>query len=229
MGRGLFEPTDDLRASNPPSHPQLLAELVADFRSRQGGLRPLVRQIVLSDAYQRQTVTSGDPAAQRYYAQATARALEPEVLADAIADVTGVNDRYGVLPLGTRSITLLGPQQPTPLLDVLGRCEADRSCEPGEESAGGLAVMLHWMNGPLINRKLADPQGRLQCLIADGQSDQQIMETFYRLALSRNPTAGEREYWNAALSGDDEGSLRHERLEDFVWSLLSCREFTSNH
>src|SRR5690606_2518261 len=93
MGRGLVEPVDDLRATNPPSHPELLARLEDEFAQEGYRLRPILRLIAMSEAYQRAEAPSDMPS-NRYYTHATRRALEAEVAADAIAQVTGVAEEY---------------------------------------------------------------------------------------------------------------------------------------
>ena len=92
-----------------------------------------------------------------------------------------------------------------------------------------MTTKLHWINGPLINGKLADKSGRLRRLLRAGASNDEIIGEFYWSALSRPPTVEESAYWKRQLDAADRGGQRIELLEDFVWSLLSCREFVTNH
>ncbi|MEJ7637154.1 MAG: hypothetical protein WKF75_03975 [Singulisphaera sp.] len=163
----------------------------------------------------------------RFYAHAYRRPLEPEVAADAIADVTGVPDTYGDEPEGTRAVTLFDPLTPAPSLDILGRCARVASCE-GITAGGGLPAKLHLLNGGLINRKIGDDGGRLHRLIGAGNADVEIVTDFYLRALGRPPGGAERAFWLGRLAGAGEPE-RALRLEDFAWSLLNCREFTTNH
>src|SRR5262249_20980691 len=152
------------------------------------------------------------------------RPLAAEVLADALADVTGVPDRYGDLPLGTRAIALVDPQTPAPSLDILGRCSRQGPCD--ERARGGLPAALHRLNGELINRKVASRDGLLHRLIAAGRSNEEILSEFYWRAVDRSPTSSERDYWarqGVGLAGAERTAL----LEDVVWSLLNSAEFTS--
>ncbi|MCI0461873.1 MAG: DUF1549 and DUF1553 domain-containing protein [Gemmataceae bacterium] len=227
-GRGLVEPADDLRDTNPATHPELLDRLAADFVQHGQDIRHTLRLIALSQAYGRSgAANAANQADDRFYSHAYRRPLEPEVLADALAQVTGVSDRYGDEPLGTRAITLFDPRTPAPSLDILGRCSRQMSCE-GTTAGGGLPAKLHQLNGELINRKLAAPDGHLHRLMDAGNTDEEIVTDFYFRALGRPPTGRERAFWRQRLvaAGKTE---RAEWLEDIIWSLLNCNEFSTNH
>ena len=156
FGRGLVEPADDLRDTNPATHPELLDRLASDFVRNGFDLRHTLRLIALSETYGRSGATlPGNAADDRFYSHAYRRPLEPEVAADMIADVTGVPDTYGDEPAGTRAVTLFDPLTPAPSLDILGRCARAASCE-GTAAGGGLPAKLHLLNGGLINRKIGD-------------------------------------------------------------------------
>jgi hypothetical protein len=231
FGRGLVEPVDDLRSTNPATHPDLLDRLAADFVAHGCDLRHTLRLIALSETFQRGEAVKGpdevDLVDDRFYSQALRRPLEPEVLADAIASVTGVADVYGNEPIGTRAISLFDPATPAASLDILGRCSRMASCE-GSTTGGGLPARLHRLNGELINSKITASAGRLHQQIEAGASDRDIVNDFYLRALSRWPTDAEQKFWQRELSGIDP-TERAQRLEDFVWSLLNCIEFTTIH
>ena len=95
--------------------------------------------------------------------------------------------------------------------------------------AGGLPRKLHMFNGPLLNQRITDSQGRLVQLITQGRTPDEIVAEFYRRSLCRRPSEQEREYWNKQLAAVVDAREQREVLEDFVWSLLSCREATTNH
>lgn len=224
LGWGLIEPVDDLRETNPATHPELLELLARRFRERGGDLRTLVRDVTLSDAYRREEMRDASGAVDRYYAAVRRREWSPETRADVIAQVTGVPDRYGDLPLGTRAQQLVDPATPAESLDVLGRCSRATSCEGPNASPGGLAARLHLLNGPVINAKLAAPEGVLQRLLSGGASDEEIVDAFYWRALSRRPSGDERAYWLRQFAGLDPAA-RREACEDFVWSLLQLERY----
>jgi hypothetical protein len=229
MGRGLVEPADDLRATNPATHPRLLDQLTKDFVEHHHDIRHTLELIASSAAYQRSSQTTPENAADgRFYSHALIRDLPAEVLADALCDVTGVPSQYGDLPLGTRALTLYDSLIPSPALDILGRCSRLGPCEETAPNAG-LARMLHLINGALINQKITDPKGRLGQLLMTEQAQQDLFEDFYLLALSRPPRAEERAYFQKKLSEVNEPEARKRMYEDFLWSLLTCREFVTNH
>ncbi|MDA1055542.1 MAG: DUF1553 domain-containing protein [Planctomycetota bacterium] len=228
MGRGLVEPTDDLRATNPATHPELLDRLASEFAANGHSLRRTMRTIVTSAAYARSSRATGDNAGDlQFYSHALSTGLEAEVLADAIADVTGIAEPYGSQPLGTRAIALFTPPE-SEALEILGRCDRSDSCEASESSTVGLTTKLHLLNGPLLNRRLRDEQGRLSQLLRSGANADQIIEDFYVAALSRYPSDEERSYWLGQLEGAPT-EVDRPALEDFLWGLLNSQEFLTNH
>ena len=230
MGRGLVEPTDDLRATNPATHPTLLTQLADDFVRHNYDLRHTLRRIALSAAYSRSPQTlPGNRADNRFYSHALSRPLQPEVLADALSDITGIAAQYGDAPSGTRAVALFDPNIKSDALDILGRCRRTDSCEAADQAGGGLSRKLHLFNGELINRRNSDPDSRLAKLIAAGRKPEKIVEQFYQLALSRNPDERERTYWTKQVAAAIDAEQRQEIMEDFIWSLLTCREFVTNH
>jgi Protein of unknown function (DUF1549)/Protein of unknown function (DUF1553) len=227
FGRGLIDPTDDLRDTNPATHPELLDKLAADFIKHGCDFRHTLRLIALSETYGCSgTTTEANRSDDRFYSHAYRRPLEPEVLADAIAEVTGVSDKYGDQPVGTRAIALIDPRTPAASLDILGRCSRATSCE-GTTVGGGLPAKLHQLNGELINRKITAKDGRLHRLIMMNAKDEAIVAEFYLRALGRNPTEKEVDFWRKRLESV-KGNERVEMLEDFVWSILNSSEFGMN-
>lgn len=225
FGRGLVEPVDDLRATNPPTHPALLKRLADDFVRHGYDVRRTLRLIALSRAYGRSaTPVAGNEADDRYYARSYRRPLDPEVLADAIDAVTGVPQAYAGHPPGTRAIAVYDPLSPAPSLDVLGRCSRAVNCEEAAV-AGGLPARLHLLNGALLNAKVADQNGRLARLMADGKSDREIVTQLYVRGFGRSPTEAELSGWLTRLGNGD----RRMALEDFLWGLLNSNEFSTNH
>ncbi|MDG2382181.1 MAG: DUF1553 domain-containing protein [Pirellulaceae bacterium] len=231
MGRGLVEPTDDFRSTNPATHPVLLDKLAADFVQNEYDLRHVIRRIALSATYGRSSstvVTNQND--DRFYSRALSRPLSPELLADAISDVIDMPDQYGNEPLGTRAISLVDAGIASTSLDVLGRCSRQESCETTGAVVGGLTRTLHLINGPLLNRRISDPQSRLIKLVKAKEDQAGVVNRFYRLALSRNPTDDEHAYWDSQLRRNkDDAQAELKVLEDFVWSVLSCQEFMTNH
>nr|ADI19491.1 hypothetical protein [uncultured Planctomycetales bacterium HF0500_40D21]ADI22998.1 hypothetical protein [uncultured Planctomycetales bacterium HF0500_40D21] len=229
MGRGLVEPTDDFRATNPATHPVLLDKLARDFTVNGYKLRHTLKLIAGSASYARSAnATPGNRTDDRFYSRAIRQQLEPEVLADAISDVLGVAARYGDEPAGTRAVALVNPKTASLSLDILGRCGRDESCE-SSPAPGGLPQKLHLFNGPLINARIGVPGSRLSKLISAGKSPMEIVNRYYLVALSRHPNDRETQHWKKQLDAITTADGKREFLEDFVWGLLTCREFVTNH
>jgi len=227
LGRGLVDPTDDLRDTNPATHPELLDRLAADFAAHRYDIRHTLRLIATSEIYARGAATEANRADDRFYSHAARRPLDAQVLADAIAEVTGAPDRYGDTPPGTRAVQLVDQSAPARGLDVLGRCSRAMSCEGGGTGGGGLPAKLHLLNGELVNRKITARDGRLHRLVAAGASDAEIVNEFYRRAIGRSPTDRERGDWLKRVA-DAGPADRPAVLEDFLWALLNCGEFAAN-
>lgn len=229
MGRGLVDPVDDLRATNPPTHPELLDFLADDFVEHDFSLRHTMELICSSDAYQRASKTGKAFAHLRtYYAAQSARPLAAEVLFDAINDVTGNTGVFPGFPDVQRAIELPDSKVPSTSLDLLGRCAREESCDSAGGESGGLATQLHLLNGDLINQRIELKSGRLQELIRVGKSDEAIVETIYLAAYGRIPSDDEREFWRDRLASGNVAE-RSSMLQDFFWSVLNSREFTTNH
>ncbi len=229
MGRGLVEPADDFRATNPATHPDLLDQLANDFQENGYDIRRTLRLIVSSEAYSRSSATTAtNRDDQQFYSHAIWRPLDAEVLADAISDVLGVPESYAGTPSGTRAVTLVNPRTPSRTLDVLGRCGREESCESAPAGVGGLPQKLHLMNGALLNSRIAADESRLSKQLGMKQSLEQIIQHFYVVAYSRKPNAREMDYWKTAIArlADEQ---RQEFMEDFVWGLTTSREFSTNH
>ena len=230
MGRGLVEPVDDFRSTNPATHPELLTTLADDFVAHGYDLRRTLKRIALSEAYARSSnALPQNKADDRFYSHALQKPLAPEVLADAISDVLGVPDIYGDEPEGTRAISLFNPNTESDALDILGRCSRKTSCETSTEATDGLQRKLHLFNGDLLNARIGVPDSRLDKLMSDGKSPMEIVNEFYLAALSRQPTDTEQQFWKQHFDVDASANSQRAVLEDMVWSLLTCNEFVNNN
>jgi Protein of unknown function (DUF1549)/Protein of unknown function (DUF1553) len=227
FGRGLVEPTDDLRDTNPATHPELLTELAEDFAHNGYRIRHTLKLIASSHTYARSgELVAGTELDDRFYAHTYRRALEPEVLVDAISDITGVTLQFEGQN-ESRAVKLIDPVVSAPALDVLGRCNRVGGCEENSPAAVGLPAQLHLLNGDLINSRLSSQQGRLRQLINAGKTNEAIVAEFYLRGLTRRPTADELVRWQGRLAADDPAE-RTRKLEDFVWSMLNSQQFREN-
>ena len=231
FGRGIVDPVDDFRLSNPPTHPELLQALAADFREHGYDLKHLMRRIVSSRTYQLTSKTNDSNRRDQIdYSHALPRPLGAAVLLDAISQVTGVPEIFGKMPPGTRAVQLRFPNgeranrgKGNSFLDIFGRPLRDVVPEPGGKPS--LDQARHMLVGATFNQKLSKEGGRLQRLLKSGASGREIIQELYLAALSRYPT--ERE-----LAGHGEKFRerpRQEVAEDLLWALLTSREFSDNH
>ena len=229
MGRGLVEPVDDHRVTNPATHPALLDELARDFTAHGFDVRHAIRTIAGSEAYRRSSrPTAGSPPDDRFLSHAPARLLPPHVLVDAVVRVTGVPEPLGDRPHGTSAGSLGDSRVPSLALDLLGRCPREAGCAADASGSGSLAVALHAINGPWLNAKITRPEGRLHRMLGEGRSDGEIITEFYRVALGRGPGDDEFAHWQGAIAAEGQGG-RTAALEDLVWAVLGSAEFTHNH
>ena len=149
--------------------------------------------------------------------------LPAQVLLDATSQVTEVAEIFDGEGSDKRAVQLIGVQTPSYALDVLGRCRREGSCESGS-FGGGLAQALHLINGSTVNNKLKG--GILENRAREGKSNREVVREFYLRALTRLPNQEEERFWNQTLDGVEN---RNEALQDFLWTLLNCREFAYNH
>ena len=225
MGRGLVEPLDDMRATNPASNPELLDALAKDLAAHQFDLKHLLKTILASQAYQLSSdVTPGNAADVNnvHYTRYQVRRLTAEQVADALDFATGTREKYQGLPLGTRAIQLPDSRVRSFLLDVFGRparqvvCECERTVQPN------IAQALHLMNGDFLNRKIADPKGRVEALLTKKAAIPEVVEELYLVTLARRPRTEEvakAQEWIKQASNPKEG------MQDLLWVLLNSREF----
>ena len=235
LGRGLVQPVDDFRSSNPPTHPRLLQALARDFRENGHDLKHLIRLIVQSRTYQLSSRPNQTNAGDTInYSRAQYRPLDAEVLLDAISQVTGVPEVYynetpdgirGEEEPGSRAINLKeADRYPNRFLEVHGR--PLRLSLPERKVEPNLLQALHMLAGSTFTNKLSGKEGRLGRLLQGGASDLQVIEALSLAALSRFPTLRERTELEAMLS---QAESRTKAMEDLLWGLMTSREFAENH
>ncbi len=227
MGRGLVEPLDDMRATNPASNPELLDSLAADFVKSKFDLKHLLRTIFASRAYQLSSaVTDGNKAdgSNTHFTRFTVKRLTAEQMADALDFATGTREKYIGVPLGTRAIQLPDTQYRSYLMDTFGRPARQITCECERTTKPNIAQALHLLNGDFLNKKIADKTGRIEKLAMTKTAT--AIEELYLVTLSRSPSADEvakAEGWVKSAPTVKEG------LQDLLWVLVNSKEFLFNH
>lgn len=236
FGRGIVDPVDDFRSTNPPTHPALLAALAEDFRRSHYDLRHLMKTIVTSRTYQLSNAPNDSNRGDLVnYSHSLPRALDAEILMDALVDVTGVPETYstavtddgsvGQAPAGTRAINLKDPDMYfSRFLELYGR--PSRGAVPERSGHPNLSQALHVLAGATYVDRLGAKDSRLSRLLASGANNAAIFEDFYLAALSRFPSPEETQALEQVLArrADRETGLR-----EFVWAMISSREFAENH
>jgi hypothetical protein len=223
MGRGIIDPVDDVRASNPPSNPALLEALTKDFVAHAFDLRHLMRTIVSSRTYQASIATNEWNVGDRdNFSHAMPRRLSAEELMDAVSAAAGARPRFPDVPEDTAASQFVDPHIGREgFLDVFGRPARESSCECERRSDFSLPQALNLVNGRTISDAVADPKGRVARLVLSGQSDQAIVDELYLAALSRLPTQEERQRGVTYLSSAAKAS----RVQDLLWALLNSKAF----
>lgn len=228
MGRGLVEPVDDFRSTNPATNPELLDMLASDFVEQDYQLKAIIKRIVLSDVYGKSAdALPGNAIDDRYFSHALRRTLEAEVLADALTDVLEVPVQYGDEIPDVRAVALVDPETPSRVLDVLGRCVPGQDCEPSVTGSvpGGLTRNLHLFNGELLNDRISHPESRLMRLLQSEFTSTELIDELYLAALSRVPQGNERQFWHGKVNQVNDPNQKQKFFEDFLWSLLTSNEF----
>ena len=227
MGRGIVEPIDDMRVSNPPSNPELLDALARDFIKHRYDLKHLIRTIVTSRVYQ----LSSNPTLQNkpdevFFTKYTAKRMGAEELLDALVSATGAREKFPNLPAGVRAVQLPDPGVASAFLDVFGRPERQITCECERSPEPNMAQALHLMNGDYLQNKIAAPEGRIAKLLAAKKSDDEIVEELYLVTFSRTPTPDEITRARLSVLASPN---KKEGFEDLLWALLNSREFLFKH
>ncbi len=229
FNRGLVDPEDDIRATNPASNPELLDALAASFVESNFDLKKLVKTIAQSKTYQ----LSSDP--NRYnaddrqnFSRYYPRRLNAEVLLDAIDNLCATTTDFAGLPRGTRAVQI--PDRggvSSYFLTVFGAPEGSSVCECERTSDANLAQCLHLLNSQEVQNKLT--HGRAKALAADkGRPHEDRVKELYNVAFARNPDDHELKVALAAIEKYGEKNVQW-AYEDIVWALINTKEFMFNH
>ena len=228
LGRGLVEPIDDFRSTNPASHPELLVGLAEYLVQNDYDAKALIRLIAASRTYQLASSTS--PANQhdeKNFSRALFRRLPAEVLLDAVCDVTGIPEKFTGSAPGMRAVQLWDSRLDHYFLKLFGRPARVSACECERSTGASISQALHLMNSPAIEAKLAHAGGRMAQLHETHKDDAPLVDELYLTCFARYPTQAEK---STALEYlQNKSSQRHQAVQDLAWSMLNSIEFLFNH
>ncbi len=227
LGRGLVDPVDDMRETNPPSNPELLDALARDFIEHKFDVKHLIRTICNSRTYQLSSTPNEYNVHDRQnHARYFGKRLIAEVLLDSVDHVCGTRTRFNRMSRQARAVDLPHEGFGSYFLDVFDRPPRSSPCECARSGGASLTAVLHLANSPEIENKIADDRGRVAKLVKDKVAPEKAVEELYLAAFARFPNTEERAKAQAYLKRRKE--LRR-GLEDLTWALLNSREFLFNH
>ena len=228
LGVGLVDPVDDMRATNPPSNPELLDALAQDFVAHKFDLKHLMKTILTSRVYGLSSSPMADNRVDtRNHARYYSRRLQPHVLLDAICAVTGVPHKFDDYPDIKKAILLPNEKARSDFLEIFGRSERTTPCECETSLAPNLSQVLYLLNSDELQRKLAKG-GLLDELAKPEKPTTEVVEELFLTAFSRRPRPEELQDAVTLIDKENAAQRRH-ALEDLLWTLLNSKEFLFNH
>jgi hypothetical protein len=224
MGRGLVEPVDDLRATNPATNEALLEALAHEFRAQGYDLKKLIRTIVTSHVYGLSSLpTERNVADTRNYSRHYRQRLRAETLLDAVCDITGIPESFSGVPPGSRAAEIWTHRTGSLFLDAFGRPDANQD-PPCERTSDTTVVQtLHLMNSPSLHGKVTSDNGRAALLAKTEKTPREIVEELYLLVYARFPTDEEIQFGEKLFTEPD--TTRRQAAEDLLWALINTPEF----
>ena len=226
MGKGIIDPVDDVRISNPASNPELLDALGAKFTEYKYDFKKLVRDICTSRTYQLSTHPNDTNASDdRNFSHASIRRLRAEVLLDCISEITETKDHFQGLPPGAHVVQIADGAVNNYFLTTFGRATRETVCSCEVKTEPNLSQALHLLNGSTISDKIQNG-GVVKKLLKENKTPDEIIADLYLRCLSRPPTTEELTKLKGFLK--DEKS-KEQVLNDVFWSLLNSKEFIFNH
>ncbi len=227
MGKGIVDPVDDFRDSNPSANDDLLDALAKDFVKNKFDAKQLIRTIMNSRTYQLSAQTNEfNKDDNKYFSHAVTKLLTAEQLFDALCQVTEVPEKFVGHPLGTRSVQLPDGEANHPFLKTFGQPARELACECEREGDSNLAQALQLINGPAVNDRLRNVNNRIGKLVAAKKTDKEIVADLFLVTLSRLPTETEE---SAMLGHVSAATDKRRAWEDVHWALINSKEFLFRH
>ena len=227
MGKGIVDPVDDFRDSNPSANDALLDALAKDLTAHHYDVKHLIRTIMNSRTYQLSAQTSEfNKDDSKYFSHAVTKLHTAEQLFDALCFVTLVPEKFAGFPLGTRATQLPDGEVNQPFLKTFGQPARELACECERESDSNLAQALQLINGPAVNDRLRNPANRIGKLLAKNMDDRALLGELFLATLSRGPNDVEA---RAMLDHVSRTTDKRKAWEDVHWALINSKEFLFRH
>jgi len=229
FGVGITDPVDDVRISNPPANPELLAELSAKFVEYNYDLRKLVRDICTSRTYQLSSATNEtNETDTRNFSRSMVRRIRAEVLLDCISQATQTPNKFKGLPLGSSAVQIADGNTSTYFLTTFGRATRATVCSCEVKMEPNLSQALHLLNGDATHNRIQ--QGKIvQSMLEQKKSSEEVIQQLYLKTVNRMPTASEMEKLMSAVNEGKDPGEKQQILNDVFWALLNSKEFIFNH
>ncbi|WP_417750154.1 DUF1549 domain-containing protein [Rosistilla oblonga] len=227
MGRGIVEPVDDLRATNPPSNGPLLEALADHFRESGFDIQELIRVIASSAVYSLDSVPNernvGDT---RNFSRRYRQRLRAEVLMDSVAEVTGVEDSFTGMPAGSSAKEIWTHRISSQFLDAFGRPDPNQDPPSERQEQTTVTQTLHLMNSKTMQAKITSDSGRAAELAKSDLTPDQVVRQLYLSTYSRLPDEAETEFGVSLFAGGEtDPATRRDAIQDLMWALLNTPEF----
>ncbi|HEX3998558.1 MAG TPA: DUF1549 and DUF1553 domain-containing protein [Pirellulales bacterium] len=226
FGRGIIEPVDDIRVSNPASNPELFQALGKKLIEYKYDFKHLVRDICNSQTYQRSSQrNASNEHDEANFAHAIVRRIPAETLLDCISEVTETKDKFQGLPLGSRAVQIADGRTSDYFLTTFGRAPRDTVCAAEAKTEPTLSQALHLLNGPTVQSKISQG-GIVKRMLDQKLPARSVIEAIYVRCLARKPTPDESQKLSAIVAQAENPQAG---LEDVFWAVLNSREFLFNH
>lgn len=224
LHRGIIDPVDDLRTTNPPINAALLDALAQDFVDHKFDVRRLMRLIVTSRAYQRDSAPNETNAHDdANFSRFIPRRLPAESMLDSLVQATGVPEAFGNVPGGFSASQLPDAGVQSEFLSLFGKPQRMEACECERDDGSNMLQALHFINGPAILSRLSNPGGRVAALVQQQPDDRALIEQLYLWSVVRSPDPKELELGLQFFKSKE--GRRDEAAQDLMWALLNSRDF----
>ncbi|HLJ10320.1 MAG TPA: DUF1549 and DUF1553 domain-containing protein [Planctomycetaceae bacterium] len=222
--RGIVDPVDDIRSTNPPINPALLEALTRDFIEHRFDMRQLMRRIVTSATYQRTSLaTQSNRRDEQNFSHAIPRRIPAEALLDSLVQATGIPESFPGAPGGFHAAQLPDAAFDSPFLSLFGKPQRMDACECERDNSSNMLQALHFINGKSILGRVQNAAARPAQLMGAKLADEPLVTELYLWSLARHPTADELRLGVEFFKSY--GDKRSEAAQDLMWALLNSRDF----